>query len=693
MAAYPTETTSTSSTPSSTRPKSFKYGRLCKTHPELDLKKVKILKALYKGGSHLLKNVDVMKEVFPKYAYESDAVYEERKKRAYYENMFALCINQISAGLAQDPIRFEPPKDPDESKMDLGSDPHPAVQPGLTPSPFAKKFPPAKPDDKKPDDDDEEDDKDKDAKDKKPPFPPKKDDKAAKPPAIHPVTGLPIPPPVIPKKMPEQPKLDQYWLDLMDNATALTDDGSGQKSFDQQMRDAAVEALVTGWGWIQCDLPKEADPDDPYAPKTLKEQEDSGGLRSYTCFWPTDQVVDWQEKAGKLLWVRTYECYQEALTPDADRDNITHCWTVWDAEGWSKYEFVQEMDPQTNVLKPMPGPQELIPQKEEGTHSFKRVPWNRLDVCHSDGTHLHIGDFIESLCRNYFNRQNGESFQWSQYFYQQLYEFLGPEVAGIDTVVSEAQQDPSRAQRRRAPGMVHVRGNEDRAEFVGPDMSGAEVGRNANQDSRDAILRVTAQMALAQDTSGAMLRRSADSKRQDSVAQEIVLGSVGKRIIVFGTSVAKTLQVGRGEDVEDVPEVKGYQHFNTTNSEDLVNQALNLETVKIPSARFQIEKAYQVATAFLGDNAGPEILQEIRQQLEKAITQDQVMSSFTQPPPPPLGAKLEQEEGKENGDEDKPDDEDEDKKSPFGKKPGGFPPKKPNPFAGGSPKSPFGGKT
>lgn len=652
--------------------KSIKYGRLCQTHPELNLPRVKKLKAMYEGGCKLLENNAIMNDVFPKYTHESAEAYLERKKRAYYENMFALVVNQISAGLAQDPARFEPPsEDKGQDGYDLGHDqamhlpptaPQPKTPPTPPPNPFAKK--------------DKPDDKDAPPGQKAPPTPPPPQ------PKIDPVTGSEIKPPtpdpsIEAKTIEPPPELDQYWKDLIDNATALTDDGSNQRGFDQVLRDAAVEALVTGWGWLQCDLPAPVDPnapDDPYIPSSLKDQEDKGLLRSYTCQWPTDKVYDWQTKNGKLLWVRTYECAVEALTPDADRDAITHTWTDWTDTTWTKYVYVQEI--KDGVPQPMPDPNTPIPASAQGDHTFKRVPWQRLNLCDGGGAHLHVGDMIESLCRNYFNRQNGESFQWSQYFYQQLYEFLGPEVAGIDTAVSDAQQDPSRAKRVRAPGMVHVRGMDDRAEYVAPDMGGASVGRDATQDMRDAILRITAQMALAQDTSGAMLRRSADSKRQDSVAQEIVLGAIGKRVLAFGKATAKCLQVGRGENVDETPDVKGYARFNVMNAEDVINQAAILQTVKIPSARLQIEIAYQCAIAWLGDNATPDMLAEIRMQLEKAITQDQVMQMLKQlltpPTPPPLNLDKPANDNDDDGDDDtdpkKDPDVDEDKKPPFGGK-------------------------
>lgn len=572
-------------------PNSMTFEQLSATHHLLNLKRVRQLQAMYKGGQALLDNPEVMKSVFPKYGHETDDTYKERCARAFYENMFALVINQISAGLAQDPAKFE------------------------------------------------------------------------------------------------EPPADEYWNELLTEATAPDGDGSRTRSFDQICRDNVVEGLVTGWGWLQCELPEAPNEELGDAlPTSEKEQEDSGALEGYLIQWPTDQVTDWAEEKNELIWLKTYQIEYPRPMPHSPKEVRKHIWTVWTQTEWKRYEYTEDKQHQFP-----PGAKVEILSTGEGTHSFEAVPWIRFDVSGHGGTSLWIGDVIESLCRNYFNRQNGEAFQWVQYNYQQLYEFLGPEVMGVDTMISEAQTDPGRASRRRAPGKVHVRGADDRAEFVAPDMGGADVGQKAIQELRDAILRITAQMALAQDTSGAMLRRSGDSKRQDSVAQEIVLGAIGKRVVVMMNKVRELLAIGRGDDPEEIPRLLGYERFNVMDLESLTAQDLSIEAMDIPSATFQVERKYQLACTRLGDSISDDVRQKIREELEGAITQDQL----TAPPPgfdedgnplAPVGP---------DGEVVDPAAEEE---NPFAKEPEGdepFPPKKgaaPFPPKGGKGKPPLPGK-
>jgi len=623
------------------------FGVLRQCHPRLDLFRVKVLHALYRGGHHLLGNEEVMDHVFGKIGDERDIVYNERRRRAFYENLFAMVINQISAGLAQDPVHIaqnmtgKPDESASQKKYDIAipdqEDQDAQDEQGDGDDQVVADDRPGSGDagdgsgsrddasggDDDTDDEDDADDLKQDALDKAQDV--VKDD------------------------------VDPYWKALMDCATVPDEDGSEARSFDQVMRDWTVEAMVCGWAWLQGDLPA-PDQDDTgleIQPSSFAEQEQSGKLDAYLCSWPTDAVLDWEEEKGKLVWLRTYECKLPAPDPMTPRWPLDggmriHRWTIWTGDSWTQYEFREtKQNPATSL-----NDRSIIPQTATGTHSFGRVPWLRLDLC-TPGTYLHVGDLIESLCRAYMNRQNGENWQWTQTCFQQLYEFLAPEMSGIDTPISQAQSNPDRARQRRSPGVVHERGENDRAEFVGPDMSGAAVGQKSTQDLRDAILRMTAQMALAQDTSGAMLRRSADSKAQDSIPQEIVLGAIGKRVLTGAKQAVQLLGQGRQDNEDDIPDLEGYEHFDVDDASNLIQDAVLLAQVEIPSARFKIESAFRVAAAHLGDNIAPSVLGEIRAQLETAITQDQVVNPPKPPMPPGFGTQdSDEDEDDEDVDED-----------------------------------------
>lgn len=534
----------------------IKYARLMQTHPRVDLKRLRRLRALYKGGAALLENAEVMDEVFPKHAHEGGASYDERKKRAFYENVFAQVVNKVVAALGQDPARLDPQPD-DEGHV------------------------------------------------------------------------------------PEDAKVGDYWKQLQKDATPPNDDGEA-KTLDQICRAVACEGFVAGLAWVLCDMPPST------GAASRKEQEESGELNAYPVIYRADQVTDWYESKGTLQWVRSYTCQSLADDPTVAREWTRHVWTIWTREGFTTY--VLEVDRQgrgrdNNQI----GPDTIVAPDPalSGVHAFGRVPWVCFDCAADDEPQMHIGDLIESQVRNLFNQSCGDAFHRLRHMFQQLYEFLGPELPGMNEPLSEAQSDPGRARgRRRGPDVVQERGKDDDAKFVSPNMDGADVAKAAIDDAREGITRVIGQLALSQGTTTVGLGRSADSKKQDRIDEQVVYGAAGKKLIGFLRQVIKLLAIGRKDPDGDVPVAAGYESFDVNDVDDDVAQAVELEGISIPSATFQIERKFRLACSVLGDNIDQAIREQIREELAATITQDQ----FTMPT---MTDGIVQDD-EPDGDEDKP---------------------------------------
>lgn len=511
------------------------FANLKKTHPRLDVFRVRKLRALYAGGHKLLDDAEVMAAVFPKHALEKASSYAERKLRAFYDGDFALTINKVVAGLAQDPVRF------DDGGVDRA-------------------------------------------------------DKDAKP-------------------------LADYWAGIQKNANPPSLLATPARTFDQVIREVVTEALVSGWGWMLCDLPV-ANPEIT----TKLEEELAAADRAYPVPHTALHVRNWHEKDGVLRWVRTYSVDVPLEDFTQDRKWVVHTWKVWtdsliitwelelDAEGKTRDGVLVKDD---DVIDPV----------DERPHSFGVVPWVRFD-CSEDGKpQMHLGDMIESRVRSLFNEANGDSFLRLRSMFQQLYEFLGPEGGSPDQEISEAQENPHRASRsmtNRAPDIVQIRGSDDDAKFVAPDMGAAAINTERLADGREAIPRITGQLALSSDTSGAMIKRSGESKAQDKVAEEVVLGAVGKWALSFARSVQLMLARGRGEGEDDIPPIRGYENFSTEDTAARVEEHSMLATSPIKSATFQVEHQILVIKSVLGDSVSPEKMAQIREELEGVITQDAI---------------------------------------------------------------------
>lgn len=513
------------------------------THPRLDPFYVRVLRALYKGGKTLLRDAQVMEYVFPKTAIEGQKSYDERKNRAFYDPDFALVINTVMAGLAQDPLSF----DPGGTMNKDGT---------VTPEP------------------------------------------------------------------------DPYWHGLQEDAGPPG--APIKKSWDSLIREVVCEGTVCELGWVLCEMPQS----DPTI-ETLADQEAAGKLRGYIVPYRMDSVTNWAYRGSELLWVRTYSTDQPADNFWEDRSFTRHTWRVWTADSITTYELELNKDGKRRDGGNVQDDDFLMPVSQI-PHGFGVVPWVCYDTNAEGEPSMHIGGLIESRCRALFNESCGESFLRTRAMFQQLYEFLGPEMPGPDSPISEAQQNENRASRSmgaRAPDVVQIRGREDDARYISPDMAVASINRQALADGREAIPRVTGQLALASDTSGAMLRRSGDSKAQDKIAQEVLLGATGKKARGFARSVAEMLARGRGQAIESVPKLSGYEHFESDDTAVRVEQHVALAGAGIPSATFQREENFATALAVLGD-VTPEIKATIKKELEEAITHESVLQSNMPPVPP-----------------------------------------------------------
>lgn len=436
-------------------------------------------------------------------------------------------------------------------------------------------------------------------------------------------------------KKPEGGKLDPYWKELMVDASPPSE--TSKKSWTQVILDTVTEGLVCGIAWTLCDLPVQPNREGDSGPITRADQEHAKLDRAYPVPVRAASVLNWEEVDGKLLWLRMYDAKMVAQNFWEARKYTTHTWRVWTPEMIVTYTLLLDRDGKDPSGRKWEDEDE-VPPNSALPHSFGEVPWVRFEP------KLHIGGAIESRCRSLFNESCGETFQRLRHMFQQLYEFLGAEITGPDHDISEAQENPQRGQApmsRRSADIVQLRGHEDRAEFVSPDMSGAAVNREALRDGRDSIGRTTGQLAMQADVSGAMIKRSGESKAQDKIAEEIVLGATGKDARAHAVSVARMLARGRGDSEDTVPAMRGFEDFDVDDTSARVEQVVALTTAPIKSATFAVEWQWMLACKLLGDGLTPELKAKIREDLESAITQENMLREFA--PPVPAGHQLDEE--------------------------------------------------
>jgi hypothetical protein len=492
-------------------PRAIAYYRLKATHPEYDLEYWQELRALYEGGKALLRNPKVLDRLFPRHGGETEKVYQERKRRAFYVSHLSTVIDHVVAGLSADPI-----------ELALGD---------AAPSSF--------------------------------------------------------------------------YRDLFADCSPPR---GRERSVHELVLEQLRSALLCGFTWTLVDLPT-MPPD--WSPQSEAEQEAAGALNAYAAPLRPEAVLDWDADAdGEVYWTMVCSKSCRRPTPYEKRDKVREEYTAYDAEGWTRWVVEYEKG------KP-PNEDAMISPESRGRHSFGRTPIIRLEL----PAGLWAGNKLHSLAVEYLNKSCGLS--WAEYkaLYSQLYEFLAPALGGIDTPVSEHQSNPGRAQTSaRGPGWVQVRGHEDSAMYVGPDTGAfAHAGDSLKRLAED-IFRVMYQMALAEDNSGAVIRRSEGSKQLDHEATEVILRALGREGRRHAAATVNTIAIGRRDP--DGWVASGMDDFHGVDLGAEIDRAMGLETVPIPSATYQRARKLRLALADLGDEATDEIREAIRRELEEAITQD-----------------------------------------------------------------------
>jgi hypothetical protein len=414
-------------------------------------------------------------------------------------------------------------------------------------------------------------------------------------------------------------ELEPFWEAFQKDCSAP---GGKKQPFDRLLREQARSGLLLQKIWTLVDFPRAPD---GFVPQSKADETEAGLDRGYAVAVPPENVIDWEVGPdGGLLWAMQRECVRPRSDLAGGRDLRKVTFTLWTREGWGRY--VIEYTPKEVAEAPGFSGQVLKEPEDDaiipvvvGKHSCGRVPLVLTEL----PSGLWAGNKLYSMAVEYLNKSCGLSWAECKVLFASLYEFLGQELPGVDTPISTAQQDPSRAKRNaRGPGIVQVRGKDDRAEFISPPTEGYAHTAESLKTLREDMYRVTYQMALAEDNTGAVIKRSEGSKEKDHAATGVVLEAVGEHMRDHGTEVVETCEAGRGEEVGGHV-VMGMASFDVLDVGQAIEKAVMIETMSIPSATYQVARKLDLVRADRGEMATPEFMEQVEKDLKGAITQDQ----------------------------------------------------------------------
>lgn len=407
----------------------------------------------------------------------------------------------------------------------------------------------------------------------------------------------------------EAPPVPEWYANFFED---ISPPGGKKICLHDHVKAQIAEALQCRVAWARVDVPKQ--PETP--PSSRAEQEQAGSLNAFVVPVPSECVIDWEEdESGELEFVAVHDCQSKRKSVIDARENVTEVFTLYSRDEWARYSIEHKRGETPDSAKD-------VQRVASGPLRMGRVPFIRIDV----GDGLWAMDNIEGLCRESFNKRNALAYGEVQSLLPELYEF-GPENASVGSapIIGESREEARSAATDgpRGQGYVQPRGYGARAEFIGPDPSPFAEARKSCDDIRTEMHRVTHQMALAVDNSAAALRRSSESKGHDKASAVVVFAALGQVARKYAEDLASMVSQTRGDaSLKDAWQASGMAKFDAVSINDEVDRAVNVETLSIPSQTFKVAYKFSLAKNLLGDEATPDVLEKIHDELEENITAD-----------------------------------------------------------------------
>lgn len=407
-----------------------------------------------------------------------------------------------------------------------------------------------------------------------------------------------------PVRLQAEPEIDDWYSAFMKD----TSPPNGKEcTLDDLVGKVMLEAAQTQSGYALVEMPAKLDEETQELATSLASQEKSGALDAWAVEVKAESVVDWKlDKSGEYVWALI--CFTDTSRESVfdERDTVQETYWMYTREEWCRWDVKYKVGDK-------PKSETSIPFASKGNHTFGKVPLVRMQF--SDG--LWIMSKLESLAREFFNKRNALSWAEFKALMPVLYEYLDP---GIVPSMEKSNPNQKRSvahvqQRQSAPG------GGDHAEWVAPPDAPFAHALASCESIRDEMHRVVQQMSLSADNSGALLRRSAESKGKDTEALDVVLGEYGKLARRFVVELMQLVEAGRGDSPREWT-ATGASKFDSSSTDSLIEEETVLDTVEMPSATFKAERKKQLARKVLGDSVSEDKLKLIDEEIENYFTQE-----------------------------------------------------------------------
>jgi hypothetical protein len=412
--------------------------------------------------------------------------------------------------------------------------------------------------------------------------------------------------PVTVTQQPETRSADFYqaWLE---DASAP---GANRTPWPDMLQAQLISALTCRQAWTHVQLPDSGAGDF----ESRAEQDRAGSLHAFATPFSGDMITQWHATDdGRLRWILVHSVDDgrdefasdkpTMLTWEHWTDDIITTWTI-DEEKFKRL-----------------GDDEEVPGGQTRPNPYGRVPFVRLAV----PTALWMMDQLFSVARELFNKRSALS--WAEYraLFPQLVGFLKHEKVQVDGGLEGGSADRAHALfgSPRGPGYAWAMFEGEELRYVGPETDSFEFCAKDIEQLKTEMARVLYALHLAADLSSGSQRRTAESKAMDIEASSpfvAYLGRIGREHTRQVLELAAHL---RGEQVEF--SVGGLEHVQPLDLSTLVEQAVGVSALEIPSPTFKRLYGMRVAGAVMEGDIEPEDVKAIDKELEEAYAHDDVM--------------------------------------------------------------------
>lgn len=371
------------------------------------------------------------------------------------------------------------------------------------------------------------------------------------------------------------------WLEDVDQAgTNLTD----------WISERFIDAMVgrTAYCWV--DLPASTGEF-----SSLAEQVSAGALDAYLRPIQPEQVI-WAERAGKrIAWLMIEEVLEERASVDVDCELVWR-WTYIDDHVIRRWEW-----------RPPRGEKRTPYDDEEAVelppvlHGFGRLPVVELNL--TSGLWA-VAKLAEPAIAHLRARND---LSWALHCGALPLLVVATKV-GVERPVLGA-------------GYYLKTGPDDRVYYAEPSGSNYAILAEDVGRLREELYRTVQQLAQAADSSAMRTRLSAESKDRDWQAAEIVLAAYAARVKDAVREIVGLVAGIRKLDTTElqITGLEGWHQEDLATELEAMAMALDARAM---SPRFKREAAKLQAERVLGGRVRPEVMDEIRQEIDAAPADD-----------------------------------------------------------------------